>query len=543
MIYQKITLSACIVIFSVLGMAGIEFAPSQPTAINISSSTGSPGSTITLTGEGFIGKLATVYWDDKKIVQNIPITKSGQINYTFEIPSAPKGTHTIRVIDDSNWSNITATSNFRIIPSLSLEPPWGRPTNMITIIGNGFAPGETGINIYFDSKPIAKTPITADKLGTWHAMFTVPDLPKGEYKLSVSGDATQPGEISPVLFTIAPFCKATPVSGPVGTRVNITGVGFRPGEDGITFTWDGPILDTNFTAKPNGSFSYDIVIPPSVKGRHVIGIYGSSFTPKGIVPDIEFEVVPSINITPSSLINSRDITIDGAGFNAAELVSISYDKTSTGKSVTTDSKGNFSITIKALPVAGKTHTITATGNKGAVAQGMYELTATVPSEPQLLYPGPGARIQMYNSATDMIEGLVKSAHIISTTSASSQGKNDNMVLSTMNWSTSDQQKDLQYTLQISKTDDFSVLVCNKEGITTTSYQLLRADIPEGGTYFWRVKATNEAGLSSPWSNTWKFDVISASPLIISIATTAFILIVAILIFGIMALVNRVRFKG
>ncbi len=524
-------------------MTGIESSPSQPTAINISSSTGSPGATITLTGEGFIGKLATLYWDDKKIVQNIPITKSGQINYTFEIPSAPKGTHTIRVIDDSNWSNITATSNFRVTPSLSLEPPWGRPSNMITIIGNGFATGETGINIYFDSKPISKTPITADKLGTWHAMFTVPDLPKGEYTLTVSGDATQPGEVAPFLFTIAPFCKATPVSGPVGTRVTIAGVGFRPGEDGITFTWDGPILDTNFTAKPNGSFNYDIVVPPSVKGKHIIGIYGSSFTPKGIVPDIEFEVIPSINITPSSLINSRDITIDGAGFNAAELVSISYDKTSTGKSVTTDSKGGFSITIKALPIAGKTHTITATGNKGAVAQGIYELTATVPNEPQLLYPGPGAKIQMYKSALDMIEGILKSAFVMSTASGTSQVKNDHTALFSMNWSIPDQQKNLQYTLQISKTEDFSILIWHKEGLAATSYQLLRADLPEAGTYFWRVKATNEAGLSSPWSNTWKFELISASPLIIAIAITAFILVVAILVFGIIALINRIKFKG
>ena len=100
----------------------------------------------------------------------------------------------------------------------------------------------------------------------------------------------------------------------------ISGVGFRRGEDGVTFTWDGPIIDTNFIAKPDGSFSWPITVPPSVKGSHIIGIYGSSFTPKGIVPDIEFEVTPSIDLTPSSLINSRDLEVDGNGFNANESV-------------------------------------------------------------------------------------------------------------------------------------------------------------------------------------------------------------------------------
>ena len=83
-----------------------------------------------------------------------------------------------------------------------------------------------------------------------------------------------------VLFTIGPYCTATPLSGPVGTKVTISGKGFRTGEDGVTFTWDGPIIDTNFTAQPNGTFSWPITVPPSVKGEHTIGIYGSSFTPK-----------------------------------------------------------------------------------------------------------------------------------------------------------------------------------------------------------------------------------------------------------------------
>ena len=516
-------------------------AKADATSIVIEPVIGTIGDRISLTGNGFIGKLATIYWDDKKIIQNIPVSKQGQISYTFEIPTTTKGVHIIKVTDDSNWSTITAFSEFTVVPGIVMEPPWGKPMNTVTIIGNGFAPGETGIKIYFEGKILSKTPITADKMGSWHYMFQVPELSKDEYKISVTGDATQPGEVPEAIFTIAPFCKAAPLSGPVGTRVTISGVGFRAGEDGITFTWDGPILDTNFVALPNGSFSYDIIVPPSTKGRHIIGIYGSSFTPKGIVPDIEFEVTPQISITPSELINSKDIRIDGTGYNAGELVSITYDNINTGKSTTTDAKGNFSIVIQPLGTVGKNHTIIATGNKGAVAQATYILSVTVPAAPQLLYPGPGAKIETYNSAINVILSMFKYIGDIFNTPSSSQHKMDDAVLFSLNWDISGDKTDLKYTVQISKTEDFSDMVLLKEGITSPPLQVTKSDLPLDSAYYWRVKAINESGLSSPWSNAWKFEIATASPLILATSILIMLLgltVIVFAIFAIIAIINR-----
>ena len=185
----------------------------------------------------------------------------------------------------------------------------------------------------------------------------------------------------------------------MGTKITITGVGFRAGEDGITFTWDGPIIDTNVVAQPNGTFSYVITVPPSVKGRHILGVYGSSFTPIGIVPDLEFEVTPSIQLTPSNVINSKDLRIDGNGFNADEIIAINYDKFATGATATTDAKGNFSLTMKIPSRPGKVHTVEAAGNKGGVAQASYTSGSLPPPSLQLLSPGPGRhhiRIQFRN---------------------------------------------------------------------------------------------------------------------------------------------------
>ena len=532
LLIMNLTIAIILAIFFILPVRA------DATSISIRPAEGTVGDRISLTGNGFIGKLATIYWDDKKLIQNIPVSKDGQINYTFQIPSTTKGVHTIQVTDDSNWSDITASSNFIVVPSIVIEPPWGKPMNTITIVGNGFAPNETGIKVYFEGKVLSKTPITADKTGLWYYTFQVPDLPKGEYNLSVTGDATLPGEVPEAIFTIAPFCKATPTSGPVGTRVTISGVGFRAGEDGITFTWDGPILDTNFVAQPNGSFNHEIIVPPSTKGRHIIGTYGSSFTPRGIVPDIEFEVIPQISITPSDLINSKDIRVDGTGFNAGEIVSITYDNINTGKSTTTDAQGSFSIVIQSLGTPGKNHIIMATGSRGAAAQATYVLLVTVPPAPQLLYPGPGAQIKTHNSVIDVIFSIFKSIAGIFNTSNGSQQKINDAILSAMNWDVSGDKTGLKYTLQIAKTADFSAVVLLKEGITTTTFQINKSDLPLTGTYYWRVKATNDSGLSSPWSNSWNFEVMTTSTLIFAVSIVIIILALAIVAFAILAIISR-----
>jgi len=516
--------------------------PLYATNITLAPTSGIAGSRIAISGDGFIGKLATIYWDGKKLIQDVPVSKAGQINYTFEIPPAPKGEHVVKVSDDSNWANIVATSTFFVTPSITAEPPWGKLSNVITIFGYGFAPNESTIKTTFDGKPLSRSPISADRTGSWHDMFTVPYIAKGEYAIQASGELTKPSEIAEIVFTVAPYCKAKPLSGPVGIKVTITGVGFRAGEDGITFTWDGPIIDTNFVAQPNGSFSYSITVPPSVKGRHIIGIYGSSFTPKGIVPDIEFEVTPSIQLTPSSLINSREVEIKGTGFNAGEAISISVNQTNTNVTAKTDNYGNFSAVFQVPPGSGKDLTVTATGNKGAGAQATFTSTKVAPQAPQLLSPVPGVKIQAFNSVADVIVSIFRYiGGLFDFITGSKQTTNDS-ALTTMNWSASSEQPGLKYTLQISKTEDFTSPAFHKEGIKNNNYILKQSSLPMTGIYYWRVKAVDDIGDESQWSNTWKFEIVPTSPLVFALSVTIIILVLALIFFGIMALINRNRYR-
>ncbi len=518
-------------------------APSgvSATSITLNPDSGKMGAKVTITGDGFIGKMATIYWDDKKLIQNVPISKSGEINHKFDVPSSTKGVHVVKVTDDSNWSNITATSNFSVRPSLICEPPWGKINTRIYIFGYGFAPGESEIKFTWDGTPLSKVPIQADKMGSWSAQFDVPSVPKGEYIISAVSPSTGPGEVPDVVFTVSPFCKSTPSSGPVGTKVTITGVGFRAGEDGITFTWDGPILDTNVVAQPNGTFSFVITVPPSVKGRHILGVYGSSFTPIGIVPDLEFEVIPNIQLTPSTVIGSRELRIDGNGFNGNEIIAIKYDKAATDATATTDALGNFTLTMKVPSKSGKTHIVDAAGNKGGLASASYVSGSLPPPSLQLLTPGPGATFYNYSSVVDAIAGLFRSPGSLLGIGPAPQSGGD-ASLAVLGWSAKSDATGMKYSLQIAKSADFASTALQKDDITATTFNLQRSMLPNTGTYYWRVRAINDAGDVGQWSNYWQFESKAASPLVIAISVTIIALIIAMIIFGIIALVSRSRYN-
>ena len=234
----------------------------------------------------------------------------------------------------------------------------------------------------------------------------------------------------------------------------------------LHFTWDGPIIDTNFVARPNGSFHYPIIVPPSTKGRHIIGIYGSSFTPKNIVPDIEFEVTPSIKLTPSDLINSRDLTVEGYGFNARESVSFSYDKSNTGVSATTDTIGNFTATFQAPISPSKEHQVTATGSKGALAQASY--TSIVNGSRQhhnFFSPDPALKSRLLIRCLTLCSDVFKYIGGVFDT-FSSPSKKPMILVNSHELGSQRRSIGLKYTLQISKTQDFSNIVFSQDGIQT-----------------------------------------------------------------------------
>ena len=238
---------------------------------------------------------------------------------------------------------------------------------------------------------------------------------------------------------------------------------------------------------------------------------------------------------------SREIKVEGYGFNASESVTIGYDKVNTGATGSTDAKGSFTMNFQFPVKAGKDHQVTATGSKGAVAQATHTYVSITPNAPQLLFPGPGARIESSTSVIDLFLGAFSNIGGNNSSGGNKQGPG-NTTVTALNWSDPDEQPDLTYSLQVSNNAGFSSAVFTQDQIKSTTFNLTSSDLPAAGTYFWRVKATNNSGTSGQWSNSWSFEVTPTSTLTMGIAIAIIILLLAIILFAMIALINRRKYS-
>ena len=93
--------------------------------------------------------------------------------------------------------------------------------------------------------------------------------------------------------------------------------------------------------RTDGTPRYELFVPPTTQGKHTIGLYGSSFTPRGILPDYDFDVLPDISIEPDSGNKGTEVNINGTGFAADELITINYDDKVIDITSTSDAYGSF----------------------------------------------------------------------------------------------------------------------------------------------------------------------------------------------------------
>ena len=500
----------------------VHATPVHASSITLNPSSGTVGTQVTVSGEGFTGRLAEIKWDGRVVAEKVPLGEKGKLNYSLSIPQAAKGTYNIEVADDSHWSGSSASASFKVLPKIEALPKVARPSSEIWIIGTGFPSGEAGITITWDSTALKGTPTSANLKGNWSVILTVPPVVKGTHYIGAAGSITSTAEVGQIVFIVGPAAKVEPLTGPAGTEIKAEGFGFRTGEDGITISFDGEIILCNIVGGGDGSWKATAQIPPSTRGHHIITVYGSSFTPIGIVPNIDFEVTPLLELEPTSGNTGNKVTVTGTGFAKNESVTLTFDSTTLDASLVANEKGSFTTTFLVPSLKGKNHMVAAVGKSGNSAQAAFTANKPPPAAPQLKSPGPNANMEIFNSVGDVIIGTVKYAIGLVSRSRSSQYSYPQAPKVFFIWSQPAHAEDAQYVLQIASQSDFVTPAVVKNNLQSPRYVLSQQDVLPSGTYYWRVKAVDSVGNESPWSEVWQFEVIpmSTGVLTMSIAIPA-----------------------
>jgi hypothetical protein len=494
--------------------------------------TGIVGTPVTIKGENFTGTLAVLHWDGEVVAEDIPISEEGTVSFDYVIPSAGRGEHTIFISDDTNWSGSTATVVFNVLPHIEIFPRAGKEATLITVTGKGFDNNEMNITITWDGNIFPISPIKADKYGTWYATITIPGDSAGERLIGAWGSTTTADEVDEVTLIVAPWLTIEPTSGIVGTKVSVTGWGFRLNELGITTTWDEEPVKMDIRPLADGSIKEEFIVPASTRGYHTVSVFGKLYTIKGDLPEFEFEVKPSIKVAPETGKRGTKVTITGAGFAANEKTVITFDD-KVADTVTADMQGSFRAVITVPWTQVKEHEITADGGEGSFVRADFLTEAMSSPVPVLKIPPGDSVYAVFGSLVDVFfHGF---PYII--------GKDIGPPALIFEWSDVGVGKEVKYEIQIATDTSFATPVLEKVVSGDSEYPLSDADQLEQGTYVWRVKAVDSLGNESPWSEMSQFEieVMPQKVLIFTCVILALLLAMLILI-GIMVWnrVTRIR---
>jgi hypothetical protein len=522
-------------------------------AAGMAPSEGVVGATVTISG--LASGSYSIKWDGVGVKQG---TLPGGGSVTFTVPDTSGGDHTVTV--DNPTGTQVLSMIFSVLPSIGISSDSGVVGDSVTIGGKGFAVAESSIIVTYDGTNM-KTGIVAGNTGSWETTFSLPASAKGSHTVDASGKTTKASDVPDVTVTISPKISMTPVSGNVGTSVNINGTGFGKDEGSIQVIYDTTNAKTGLSADSKGSWNVVFVIPNSTKGGHTIDASGAS-TKADDVPDLTFIVSSAVTVKPASGYVGDAITVAGCGFGGNESgVTITFDGNIIKSDIVANSEGcwNSSMTVPAT-TAGN-HIVDAYGastTASEVADTKLVVLSKMTLEPaeghvgsNIAINGTGfnadKKLTLKYDSTDLVTefttddkgnfqaslvapkslggkhnvtatdegGTSASAvftmettpppvpQIVSPKEGGRVGLFDH-IMPTFEWATVADPSGVSYSLQISSQLDFATTLLSKENLVESKYTLTDDEALDRGKYYWRVKAIDGAGNDSGWAQSIQF---------------------------------------
>jgi len=335
------------------------------------------------------------------------------------------------------------------------------------VSGTGFDSSETDISFTYNGSQI-KSNINADTNGSWSSSFSIPQSPKGDHVIDASGSSTSTSDVDDVTLSVSSGISVQPATVRVGDDMSIIGSGFAKDEDDIELFYDGIKIRNDIVADSNGHWSVSFSIPQSANGTHDLDASGS-MTPAPDVKNATLMVEAQMTLNPTAGNVGESISISGTGFSRNKTVDLSYGGKQLPVSPITDINGSYVTSFRALEGISGQIKVEARDTGGVTASAIFVMETTPPEAPRVAAPKDGARV-----------GYIGDVKV------------------TFDWTDVTDPSGVFYTLQISDNQDFSTILLDVPKLLESEYTLTEAESLAPGEYFWRVKATDNAGNSSEW---------------------------------------------
>ena len=262
------------------------------------------------------------------------VDQNGNFNYTFQIPWAPQGPHTVRVD--------TETVTFTVNPGITLSPASGPAGSDVQIEGDGFPANQSSVRFQFG--PQTLTPVATDPEGSIRTSFQVPDMAAGSYQVRV-------GSASPANFTIASELRLDQTRGAPGDTIQITGSGFRANTS-AELRFDGATV-RSVPVDSNGRANTSFQVPETPAGPTTVSLEGRS---------VSFTVTPALTLETGSAVPGGFVMVTGTGYGRNERnIVITVAGATAASGISADGRGSWTHSIEVPSLAAGTHQVSAYG--------------------------------------------------------------------------------------------------------------------------------------------------------------------------------------
>jgi hypothetical protein len=275
------------------------------------------------------------------IIFNANYTAGDGYNATYS--ENPRG---LKQISTTTTGGVTATGTlYGNATDASISRQVGQT---VRIAGQNFYPGT--ISFLWDGATVINT-TTASATGSFNTTITVPVAAVGAHWVVVQ-DA---GVSFYTVVNVTPTLLLTPSSGPVGTVVTATGIGF-PSSIGtnvynVTLTWT-PYSGAAYAiawalTDATGGFTTTFVVPHDAGGARTV-VATANVT--GTTSSRDFTITPTLAVTPSSFANdpTLKVTATGNGFDPTLFYMPNIDNVLLGVNpVNVEPLGHFQTSVAA----------------------------------------------------------------------------------------------------------------------------------------------------------------------------------------------------
>jgi hypothetical protein len=263
---------------------------------------------------------------------------------------------------------------------------------------------------------------------------------------------------------------------------------------------DTIILDKGTIYEGSTEITFNVTIPESDYGLHFIRFITEN-NPKPVT--VKFNVKPGIEVTPTSVKQGSSVSLSGTGFPPVNIVTVTLGGKRLNTDISTDETGGFDATLVLTDISTGNYDLTAKTEYVLVSAttGLEIVPAAItsdetPEEPQTPPSTSDSTEQNSPSGpTDDRKAPSKPMPINPT------GQRINLIGAEdvlFEWSKASDTGSVLYTIEIYDTYSFSSSgpLIQKSGLKNRNYSAYL----EPGTYYWRVKAVDDSGNESNWSN-------------------------------------------